>query len=63
MYGHNDTFLQMMFVILILLLTHQILTLDLNIYKSVSEIRQSQSGIGKYEHTFSSDEYKNLIEN
>lgn len=57
----NDSLIMLVFIIIFLI--NSVLTIDLNIYKTLTEIRQIQTGLGKYEHLFLNDEYENLIEN
>lgn len=44
------------------LLTHSTWAVDLNIYKTVTEIRQVQEGTGSYNYIFKNGEYENIID-
>ncbi|CAF2403762.1 unnamed protein product [Rotaria sp. Silwood2] len=49
-------------VVFICFISHPLFAVDLNIYNSVTEIRQNQSGIGAYQYYFKNDEYANIID-
>lgn len=51
-----------MLFVSIIFLTYSTYALDLNIYKTVTEIRQNQQGTGNYNYLFKNGEYENIID-
>ena len=49
-------------IVLLCLLSHRSFAVDLNIYKSVTEIRQILSGGGGYNYGFKAGEYENIVD-
>ncbi|CAF4194892.1 unnamed protein product [Rotaria sp. Silwood2] len=49
-------------IVFIVLISDPLFAVDLNIHKSVTEIRQIQSGVGVYQCYFKNDEYTNIID-
>jgi hypothetical protein len=49
-------------IIYVFFLIHPLAAVDLNIYKTVTEIRQIHNGSGTYEHLFNNGEYANIID-
>jgi hypothetical protein len=49
-------------VAFLLAIGHVLSAIDLNIYKSVTEIRQIQNGVGNYQYLFQNGEYSNIID-
>jgi len=49
-------------LVLLVVFVDRISTLDLNLYRSVAEIRQNQSGTGSFQNIFSNGEFSNVID-
>lgn len=49
-------------IIVLVCLFHPFSAVDLNIYKSVTEIRQAQNGVGTYQYVFQNGEFNNIID-
>ncbi|CAF3349129.1 unnamed protein product [Rotaria socialis] len=49
-------------IVFIAVASQPLFAIDLNIYKTVTEVRQSQSGTGSHQYYFTSDEYANIID-
>ena len=50
------------FIVCLLCLSEPLLAVDLNIYRSVTEIRQAQNGVSTYQYLFKNGEYGNIID-
>lgn len=50
------------FIVCFLFAAQALAAVDLNIYRSVTEVRQVQSGVGAYQFLFQNGEYSNIID-
>lgn len=49
-------------ILFIVFFTHSLFAVDLNIYKSVTEVRQLQVGVGTYNYVFNNGQYSSIVQ-
>lgn len=49
-------------IIFVFFASYSVCAVQLNIYNSVTEVRQQQSGVGSYDYSFTNSEYGNVID-
>lgn len=49
-------------IIFIVLLTHPLFAVDLNIYKTVTEVREFQDGVGSFNYVFGNGQFENIVQ-